>query len=197
MNRHTRLFVIICSLLGIPLQGVANEPACDPNSFGAKAVRTCDRGSPTCLPSWVPPEVRQIEVGISTEYVGYSINDGRASWRAIDIGLRKEIRVERYAGSQLTKAPLIQTPNEKEYRREVNEGGRHWVDHVLVSEVTQDRVTELTCLAIPLWSEPENLYLLVTDVSRNVVLLNGSAVRRHGSGGVRGRAEEVWKAIAK
>src|SRR6185295_1596888 len=87
------------SLLAAALVCLAPMPSradCDLARFGASATGACSRASADCVPAYLPEEIRAIVRGPVLETIGLAVNDGRASWRALDIERREVVVVERY-----------------------------------------------------------------------------------------------------
>lgn len=131
----------------------AAAATCDPARFGQPAPRTCPRASSDCLPAYLPDEVKRIVRGAALEWVGLAVNDGRASWRALDIDRRELVVVERYAGQRVGRAPRLESATPHEYLRTNGEGDARSVDHVRRWPLSPARFEALACIAAGAWSE--------------------------------------------
>src|SRR5262245_12385973 len=125
----------------------AAPAACDLARFGDPAPRSCPRSSADCLAPHLPDEVKQIVRGAAGEWVGLGPNDGRATWRALDIDRREVVVVERYAGRRLGRAPQVAPATPHEFVRTNGEGDSRSVDHVRRWPLSKARFESLACLA--------------------------------------------------
>lgn len=138
---------VALSVLAALLPTTAALAACDLARFGEPAPRTCPRATAECLPGHLPDEVKQIVRGAALEWVGLAVNDGRASWRALDIDRRELVVVERYAGSRVGRAPRVETATPHEYLRTNGEGDSRSIDHVRRWPLSPARFDALACVA--------------------------------------------------
>lgn len=120
--------------------------ACDLASFGAGIADTCPRSAPSCVPGHLPEDVRRIERGAIVETVGLGPNDGRATWRALDLDRREVVIVERYAGRKRAQAPRIAAGKPHESLKE-GDGAAGWIDHVRRYPISRGRTEALGCVA--------------------------------------------------
>lgn len=154
----------------------AAAAACDLARFGDPAPRTCPRAAAECLPGYLPDEVTQIVRGAAVEWVGLAVNDGRASWRALDIDRRELVVVERYAGPRVGRAPRVETATPHEYLRTNGEGDARSIDHVRRWPLSPARFDALACLAAGAWSaRPMPVRELTDNASRFYLLLADQA----------------------
>jgi hypothetical protein len=149
----------------------AAPAACDLARFGDPAPRSCPRSSEECLPRHLPDEVRGIVRGAVVEWVGLATNDGRATWRALDIDRREVVVVERYAGPRLGRAPRIESATPHEYVRASGEGDSRSVDHVRRWPLSQARLQAIACVAAGAWSERPMPVREVSDSATRFYLL--------------------------
>jgi hypothetical protein len=152
----------------------AAAAACNLARFGDPAPRSCARTSQDCLPRHLPEEVSGIVRGAVVEWVGLAANDGRASWRALDIDRREVVVVERYAGRRIGRAPRVESATPHEYVRASGDGDSRMVDHVRRWPLSPARFEALACIAAGAWSAREmplretsdsavGFYLLLAD----------------------------------
>lgn len=153
--RHLRPMGTAASGLLLALAGLLPAGAratCDIASFGVGAADTCLRSAPGCVPDHLPEDVRRIERGAIVETVGLAANDGRATWRALDLDRHEIVIVERYAGRKRAQAPHIVpgTPHES-----LKEGDKAsgWIDHVRRYALTRHHAEALGCVAARAGSE--------------------------------------------
>lgn len=149
----------------------AGEAACDLAAFGASATRTCPRSSAECMPPYLPEEVAGITRGAVVEAIGLAVNDGRASWRALDLDRREVIVVERYAGRRLAQAPAVAASTPNEYLRAQGQDASRWVDHVRRYPLAEARFRALACTAAGAWSERPAPFRELTDTGGRLYLL--------------------------
>lgn len=166
------LFAGLTVALATLLPATAARAACDLARFGEPAPRTCPRSSEDCLPRYLPDEVKEIVRGAAVEWVGLAVNDGRASWRALDIDRRELVVVERYAGRRLGRAPRVETATPHEYLRTAGDGDTRSIDHVRRWPLSPARFDALACLAAGAWSaRPLPVRELTDNASRFYLLL--------------------------
>lgn len=120
--------------------------ACDLASFGVGAAGMCLRSAPGCVPVKLPDDVRRIDRGAIVETVGLGPNDGRATWRALDLDRHEVVVVERYAGRKRAQAPHLAASTPRESLKET-EGAAGWIDHVRRYPLTRGRTEALGCVA--------------------------------------------------
>jgi hypothetical protein len=174
---------------------VDREP-CSLNYEKVKAAHVCRRSDKNCFPSWLPSRVRAIQRGVVTEFVGLFVNDGTASWSAVDFQSGELIQVQRYAGPFLDTAPKVVSPSPQHYTEETNTGGNHWIDEVRVVAITAEKREQIACLAQPLWGDADAPYTEATDVRNVLYLLGHGVVRYHEALGEHvGLAEQVRAAL--
>lgn len=135
---------LLLAILGLLPAGA--QAACDLASFGAGIADTCLRSASECMPAHLPEDLRRIERGAIVEAVGLGPNDGRASWRALDLDRHEVVIVERYAGRKRGQAPHVATGNPHESLKET-EGTAGWIDHVRRYPITHGHAEALGCLA--------------------------------------------------
>jgi hypothetical protein len=174
-----------------------NHEPCSLNYEKVKAAHACRRADKNCLPSWLPSRVRAIQRGVITEFVGLFVNDGNASWSAVDFQSGELIQVQRYAGPFFDTAPKVASPSPQHYTKETNSGGNHWIDEVRVVAITAEKREQIACLAQPLWADADAPSTPATDVINVLYLLGHGVVRRHEAlfGQHVGLAEQVRAAI--
>ena len=124
---------------------VPSQADCDLARFGASAAGVCPRSSADCLPAYLPEEIRAIARGAVLETIGLAVNDGRASWRALDIERGEVVVVERYAGKKVGQAPKVGTATASEYSKTVDPEPRRSVDHVRRYPVSPAQAAALAC----------------------------------------------------
>lgn len=120
--------------------------ACDIATFGAGIAGTCLRSAPGCVPDHLPEDVRRVERGAIVETVGLGPNDGRATWRALDLDRHEVVVVERYAGRKRGQAPRIASGTPHESLKEAD-GAAGWIDHVRRYALTRHHAEALGCIA--------------------------------------------------
>jgi hypothetical protein len=160
--------------LALTLVAILPAPAraaCDLAHFGERAPRSCPRSSAECLPPHLPDPVKEIVRGAVVEWVGLAVNDGRASWRALDIDRREVLIVERYAGSRLSRAPRIEAATPHEYVEASGEGDSRSIDHVRRWPLSRARFEALACVASGAWSERPMPVREVSDSASRFYLL--------------------------
>jgi hypothetical protein len=168
-HRHT-LFKSLAIAFAAMLPAAA-DAACDLSHFGERAPRTCARSSQECLPSYLPDPVKEIVRGAVLEWVGLAANDGRASWRALDIDRRELLVIERYAGSRVGRAPRVEPGTPHEYVKASGEGDSRTIDHVRRWPLSPARFDALACIAAGAWSPRPMPVREVTDSAGRFYLL--------------------------
>jgi hypothetical protein len=149
----------------------AAHAACDVARFGESATKTCPRSTGNCIPSYLPEEISDIAKGAVVESVGLAVNDGRASWRALDIDRKEVVVVERYAGRRRGQAPRVNSSTPYEYLKTFDQDQTRWVDHVRRYPLSAAKFMALTCLASGAWSEGPAPSHELTDISSRFYLL--------------------------
>ena len=149
MSARLTALSVACACL-LPM---ASRADCDLAKFGAHAQDACLRSAAGCLPAYVPEEIRVISRGAVLETVGLGGNDGRATWRALDIEHREVVVVERYAGRRVGQAPKVDRRTAAEYVKIVDPGPKLSVDHVRRYPVSVARATSLACLVSDIHAE--------------------------------------------
>ena len=166
---------LFASLVVLAAMLPATAPAaCDLARFGDPAPRTCARDAADCLPAHLPDEVKAIARGAVLEWVGLAVNDGRASWRALDLDRRELLVIERYAGPRLARAPRVAATaaaTAHELLRTSGEGKAQMVDHVRRWPLSRARFEALACLAAGAWSEQALPAHELTDSAARFYLL--------------------------
>ena len=119
---------------------------CDLAAFGSGIAAMCPRSTPGCVPAHLPEDVRRIERGAVVETVGLGPNDGRASWRAVDLDRHEVVIVERYAGRKRDQAPHLAASTPHESLKETD-GAAGWIDHVRRYPLTRHHAEALGCVA--------------------------------------------------
>jgi hypothetical protein len=127
------------------LVSVPSRADCDLARFGATATAACPRSSAECLPAYLPEEIRAIRRGPVLETIGLAVNDGRASWRALDLERREVVVVERYAGRKVRQAPEVGNATASEYLKTVDPEPKRSVDHVRRYPVSPAQAAALAC----------------------------------------------------
>lgn len=159
-NLPVAAVALVCLL---PATGHA---ACEAARFGQSATKTCPRAEGTCMPDYLPPEIKSIAKGAVVESVGLTVNDGRATWRALDRGRGEVVVVERYAGRKLGQAPRVAG------------------------------LTALTCVASADWAQGVPTLDRTDTAGRAYLLLDGGKVQSESSlGTFRGAPGELVQAI--
>lgn len=176
---HTMVTGIMVSL--VLLSGCAFGSRCD-EPLGAKKSRPCERAK--CISFTVPEELKGIRRGGYSEYVGLFVNDGRAVWCGFDLDSREVIRVDRYAGRQLSSAPEVDAPTVTHYRRLSGDKDNKMVDIVTTRKISKEEQAGLICLSNELWASTKENMNMATDVHNAIVLLDGDQGRMFGGPGV-------------
>ena len=138
--RLSPLVAALACLVAMP-----SRADCDLARFGASATATCPRSSADCVPAYLPEDIRAIARGPVLETIGLAVNDGRASWRALDLERREVIVVERYAGRKVGQAPKVDAATASEYLKTVDPEPQRSVDHVRRYPVSAARAAALAC----------------------------------------------------
>jgi hypothetical protein len=170
---------VLAVVLGSPAAARAD---CDIARFGDEtAAGTCDRNAPSCLPAYLPEDVRRIGRGAVLETVGLAVNEGRAGWRALDIDRLELVVVERYAGPRRAQAPTVAASSEQEALKPADAQGA--VDYVRRVPLSEHQVSELACLAAGLWSAERVASTSRTDTASRFYLLRPDKVRSFAANG--------------
>lgn len=177
-TRHaTSAFIAaFAAVMSSSLPATANA-ACDVARFGEAATNTCRRSESTCVPAYLPAEIRAIVRGAVVESVGLAVNDGRASWRGFDLDRRELVVVERYAGARLAQAPRVTTATADEYVKPFAADPARGVDHVRRYPLAAAKFTAMACLASAAWSEGQAPSHALTDISGQFFLLLADAAK--------------------
>jgi hypothetical protein len=174
---------------------------CDLARFGASAAGACARSAADCVPAYLPEEIRAIAGGAVLETVGLGVNDGRASWRALDIERREVVVVERYAGRKVGQAPKVDPATASEYLKTVDPEPKRSVDHVRRYPVSPAQAAALACPVSGAGAAPAPPVRTVSDTGSRFYLLLGETAhsstaigRFEGAPGGFGRAiDEIVK----
>lgn len=153
--------------------------------FGAERTGVCQREK--CRFFTPPDEIARISRGLYSEYVGLFVNDGSARWLGLDLDGMELIEVSRFAGRRLSNAPVIDSPDQDNYRRETKTERLHWIDVVRKRALSDEQVDELVCLANRLWMAQESPSTTpprpATDVHNEMFLVERDSVKSFGGAG--------------
>jgi|SRR5450432_702602 hypothetical protein len=169
MNTRLTILAVAFACL-LPL---ASRADCDLAKFGGSSEDACLRSAAGCLPAYVPEEIRAIARGAVLETVGLGGNDGRATWRALDIEHREVVVVERYAGRRAGQAPKVDPATANEYVKTIDPEPKRSVDHVRRYAISVARATSLACLVSDVGAEPRPPVRNVSDMGGRFYLLLG------------------------
>lgn len=171
MSRRASMLAVAVACL-LP---AASHAGCDLAKFGAAAPNACVRSSTDCVPAFLPEEIRAIGKGAVLETIGLAINDGRATWRALDIERNEVVVVERYAGRRLGQAPTVDKPTARDYLKTVDPEPSRVVDHVRRYPLSPAGTATLACQVTDVGAGPTPPVRHVTDIGSRIYLLRGDA----------------------
>lgn len=174
----------------------AAPPPCDLAAFGSAPATPahlgCARGSAGCVPPFLPAEAQAVERGAVHETLGLGPNDGRATWRVLDVGRGQLVVVERYAGARLAAAPKVTTSPHEFLRRQGPAGGEQ-VDHVRRWPLAAGELGRLACAIEPAWRSTVSLSAR-RDVGQRLYLVGPAQIKTQGGPGQLEGAPQAWQA---
>ena len=173
--------VLALAMFSLPAMGAG----CPRASFGAEKAAVCEREK--CRFFTPPEEIARISRGLYSEYVGLFVNDGGARWLGLDLDRMQLIEVSRFAGRRMGNAPIIDSSDQDNYRRETKTDRVHWIDVVHKRALNDEQVDELVCAANHLWIAQETPSSApprpATDVHNELFLLDRDSVKSFGGAG--------------
>lgn len=178
MVRHGMLIAaVVGGLIGTAGMAAAT---CPPDTFGAGKRDTC---RPKCSSGVAPDEIARMSRGVYAESIGLFVNDGLASWLAVDIDRREIVEVRRFAGPHLKNAPPVSAPDANHYRREIKTDRQNWIEVVRRAPLTPAPLEEIVCLANALWAGGPTLPAHLSDMHNALLLVDRGTEKKFGGPG--------------
>lgn len=186
MTSRALLMMLVATGATMLVSMASAGAGCPLDAFGVRKVNTCSSGK--CTTFEPPPEIAAIKRGLYGEMVGLFINDGLAEWIGVDLDTGEIVRVERYAGPHLGRAPRIATPSAQLSQRVTGQGRSRMVDTIRRAPLARDTAEDIVCAANDMWADagPPPMSGGVTDMHLAVVLVDGTT--RKSDGGPLGMA---------
>lgn len=121
--------------------------------------------------------------GIYAETIGLFVNDGLASWLALDMDRQEIVEVRRFAGPRLNSAPRVSAPDANHYRHEVKTDQRNWIEVVRKAPLAPASLDDIVCLANALWSSGATLPAPMSDMHNALMLVDRGTEKKFGGPG--------------